>query len=123
MSFYGDMATTANELLSEFGQAVTIRRQTSGGYDPETGTTSVTTTNETGNGAVFDFGMHKSGQSFTAESLILAGDKQLLLSPIGVSAPLPGHLAIIGGETWNIVSIKATAPAGLAVLFECQLRK
>jgi hypothetical protein len=123
MSFYGDLAITADELLGEFGQPVTIRRQTAGGYDPETGSASITTADELGNGAVFDFGLHQSGAEFAAGSLIVAGDKQLYLSPVGVSVPRPGDLAIIGAETWSIVSVKSTAPAGIAVLFECQLRK
>lgn len=123
MSFYGDLAVTADELLGEFGQPVTIRRQTAGGYDPDTGGASITTSDESGKGAVFDFGLHQSGSAFTAGSMIQSGDKQLLLSPVGMTAPAPGDLAVIGGETWSIVSVKSTAPAGIAVLFECQLRK
>lgn len=124
MSFdYTSLATVADELLAEFGQAVTITRNTPGAYDPNTGTVAITTATQSGTGAVFDFGLHQSGQSFTAGSLIVAGDKQLILSPTGVSEPRPGDLAIIGGATWNIVSVKTTAPAGTAMLYECQLRK
>ncbi len=122
MSFYGDMAETVNDLLSELGQAVTMRRQTAGEYDPETGSAAITTTDEAGYGAVFDFGGRASAY-FSGETMILAGDKQLLLSPVGISAPLPGHLAIVGNETWNIVSVKTTAPAGEAVMYECLIRK
>lgn len=123
MSFYGDLAITADELLGEFGQGITLRRQNVGGYDPEAGGETVTTTDESGQGAVFDFGLHQSGASFAAGSMIVAGDKQLYLSPVGISAPRAGDLAIIGGEAWSIVSVKSTAPAGVPVLYEAQLRK
>lgn len=120
---YSALATVADELLIEFGRAVTIRRQTAGAYDPATGSATVTTADESGHGAIFDFGLHQAGTQFAAGSMILSGDKQLLLSPTGVTEPKPGHLAIVGADTWNIVSVKTTAPAGTAVLYECQLRK
>ena len=35
-----------------------------------------------------------------------------------------GHdLAIAGGVTWRITQVKAIAPAGVAVLYDCNLRK
>lgn len=120
---YSDLAVVADQLLAEFGRSVTIRAQAAGTYDPESGSATLTTSDQAGNGAVFDFGLHQSGMAFTAGSMILSGDKQLLLSPVGITAPAPGDLAIIGSETWNIVSVKTTAPAGTAVLYECQLRK
>lgn len=123
MTLYADLAAVADDLLAEFGQPVTIRRQTPGSYDPDTGSATVTTADESGYGAVFDFGLHQSGLSFSAGNMILAGDKQMLLSPVGITVPAPGHLAIIGSETWAIVSVKTTAPAGVAVLYECLLRK
>lgn len=118
MSFYGDLANTADELLKEFGQPVTIRTQTPGEYDPATGTSAITTVDTVGNGCVFDYGANAIDGT-----MIVAGDKQLLLSPVGMSEPGIDDLAIIGGIQWRIVSVKALSPAGVAVLFECQLRK
>lgn len=118
MSFYGDLALTADDLLKEFGQPVTIRTQTPGEYDPETGTSAITTVDTVGNGCVFDYGTNAIDGT-----MIVQGDKQLLLSPVGMATPANGSIAIIGDDQWNIVSVKTTAPAGVAVLFECQLRK
>ena len=118
MSFYGDLALTADSLLLEFGQAVTIRTQTPGEYDPATGTAAITVVDTVGNGCVFDY-----GSNAIDGTMIVAGDKQLLLSPVGMSEPGVDDLAIVGGISWRIVSVKTTAPAGVAVLFECQLRK
>jgi hypothetical protein len=81
-------------------------------------------------GAVFDFGLHQSGSAFTAGSLIEAGDKQLFLSPDGVPVAIgPGWRVITFpdipemSETYSVVSVKTTAPAGIPVLYEGQLRK
>ena len=123
MSLYSELAETANSLLSEFGQVVTLRSQTAGDYDPDTGAAAIVAADQSGVGCVFDFGMHASGASFTAGSMILAGDKQLLLSPAGIAAPEPGSQVIIGADTWTVVSVKTTAPAGVAVIYECQLRR
>jgi hypothetical protein len=128
MTFYSDLAADADELLTEFGQSVTLTHIVPGAYDPTTGTVTNTTTTQAGTGAVFDFGLHQSGTSFTAGSMIVAGDKQMLLSPLKtdgtqITAPVTGDLATIGADVWTIASIKSTAPAGVAVLYECQLRK
>jgi hypothetical protein len=123
MSLYTDLAADADELLTEFGQSITLTHIAPGAYDPTTGSVTNTTTTQTGIGVVFDFGLHQSGTAFTAGSMIVAGDKQLLLSAVGIAAPVPGDLATIGADVWTIASIKSTAPAGVAVLYECQLRK
>ena len=124
MSFdYLETASDVDELLIEFGQPVTIRTVTTGAYDPATGSVSSSSADVIGNGAVFDFVLHLSGTSFVAGTLIASGDKQLLLSPVGITPPQPGSLVIIGGVTWKIEAVKVTGPAGIAVLYELLLRK
>lgn len=118
MSFYGDLALTADDLLAEFGQSITIRTNTPGSYDTDTGTTALTTVDTVGNGCVFDYGTNAIDGT-----LIVLGDKQLLLSPVGMSEPGIDDLAIVGGVTWRITKVKSIAPAGVAVLFDCNLRK
>ena len=118
MSFYGDLAITADDLLAEFGQPITIRTNTPGNYDPDTGTTTLTTADVVGNGCVFDYGTQAIDGT-----LIVQGDKRLYLSPVGMSEPGIDDLAIAGGVTWRITLVKAIAPAGVAVLYDCNLRK
>ncbi len=115
---YDELAEIADELLKEFGQEVVIRRVMAGEYNPETGSATLTTVDQAGVGAVFDY-----GDRLIDGSMILSGDKQLFLSPVGIGAPTPEHKAIVGQDTYNIVRVKTTAPAGTAVLYECQLRK
>ena len=122
MDFYTRMQQTANKLLQGKGQAVTITRQVSGTYDPATGAAIVTTTTQTGTGAIFDY----SDRNIDGE-LILSGDKQLLLSVVTaggyLTAPLVNDTVTdAGGVVRTITRVKALSPAGTTVLFDCNLR-
>lgn len=118
MTMYSDLASVANELLAEFGQSVTIRHRTSGAYDPATGSATVTTTDEAGNAAVFDYDTkHIDG------TMIVRGDKYALLSPVGITAPDTDDRLIVGGVEYSVVSVKTEAPAGTAVLHTVQIRR
>lgn len=120
---YARPAATAERLLTRFGQVVTVKRVTPGGYDPATGEATPVETSQVGTGALFDFGLHQSGTAFAPDSMILVGDKKLLLSPVGVSQPAPGDRVAVGADLFSVVNVKITAPAGVVVMYECQLRK
>ena len=118
MSLYSELATVADELLTEFGQAVTIRHRTAGAYDPATGAVAVTTTDETGRGVLRDYKTrHIDG------TMILRGDKYVLLSPVGITAPDTDDRIVIGGVDYAVVSIETEAPAGTALLHTVQIRR
>lgn len=122
MSFdYDKSAATALRLLQKFGQAVTLRKQTAGAYDPATGAATVTTSDYSATGVFLDYKLQNSGQALE-NSMVQVGDKKLLLSPDVTSAPDVDDL-IIGQGTWRIVNIKAVNPSGTPVLYELQLRK
>lgn len=125
MSFnYANTAATSLKLLTRFGRTVTLRRQVAGAYDPATGSATVTTTDYTGKGAIFDFDERRLGTVFAPGSTIQMGDKYLLLAPDGITvAPAPGDFLIFGSDTWNIVNKKSVEPAGIVVLYELHLRK
>jgi len=66
-TFYNEMAVMALDMITEFGQPVTIRATTVGEYDPETGTAPPDTiTEQTAQGILLDF----TGQEFQNNSLI-----------------------------------------------------
>lgn len=119
MTFYSDMATTADELITEFGQTVTLKVSAGTAYDPETGASVVTYTDQPGHGCVVDF-----DKKLIDGTKVRIGDKLVLLSPLGVSEPKDGDQLVIGAETWQLVPpVTVTAPAGVAVLYEIQVRK
>jgi len=117
MSFYVDMAATAKELLTEFGQSVTLTRQTVGAYDPATGAAAVTTSAQTATGALFDY---KNSQ--IDGTLIVAGDRRLILSAVGITAPQVDDTITANGRTYTIKAVSETNPAGTAVIFTCNVR-
>jgi hypothetical protein len=117
MSFYQDMQSTAAELLTEFGQAVTLSRQTAGAYNPATGAAAVTVTTQTGTGAIFDYGSRDIDGT-----LIKQGDKKLLLAALGITAPQVDDTVTVNGVVYTIVLIKALNPAATAVMYICTIR-
>ena len=121
MAFYDEMAVMALEMITEFGQPVTIRAITAGEYDPETGTAPPDTTKEqTAQGILLDF----TGQEFQNNSLIKQGDKKLKIAAQGL-AWMPGLLdkVVAQGRTWSIVPpLKEVNPAGTPILYELQVR-
>lgn len=114
---YDALALTADDLLAEFGQPMTIRH-TESTYDPATGESAQVTTDTVTVGAKFPYGDRQIDGT-----LILSNDEQLYVSPVGVGSIVPGDRVIIGAETYSIVRVKTTAPAGVSVIHECQVRK
>ncbi|MGC5702968.1 hypothetical protein J4P02_22435 [Pseudomonas sp. NFXW11] len=121
MAFYEEMAIMALEMITEFGQAVTIRKIKPGEYDPETGFAGPDTiTEQTTQGILLDF----TGLEFQNNSLIKQGDKKLKVAAQGLEwAPDLLNKVIIQGRTWSIVPpLKEINPAGTPILYELQVR-
>lgn len=123
MEFYAKMRATADKILRGKGQAITLTRQSSGTYAPSTGLATVSTSTQTGYGAVFEYVDHNIDGT-----LVKAGDKQLLLSALNstgtalTTPPIVNDTATIGGAVYTITSVKPLSPAGTTCIFECNLR-
>ena len=115
--FYDEAEAVAEELLEEFGQAVTIAHVTSGEYDIETGTVTKSSATENGFGVVGNY-----TNSSIDGTLILRGDKRLLLSADGVTEPKPQDLVGINGVTHTVINCEPLSPAGTVLIYKCQLR-
>lgn len=115
---YTEIAETADELLAEFGQAVVLSRKAAGSYNPATGAQAVTTTTQTGVGVLLD---HESRD--IDGTMIQRDDQRLLLSSDLVTTPVVDDLVAVGGTSYTIKSIKVLAPAGLVVMYDCNVRK
>jgi len=121
MAFYDEMAVMALEMITEFGQPVTIRAIAVGEYDPETGSAPPDSiTEQTAQGILLDF----TGQEFQNNSLIKQGDKKLKIAALGLEwAPDLLNKIIVQGHTWSIVPpLKEINPAGTPILYELQVR-
>ncbi|MBM1191531.1 hypothetical protein [Pseudomonas weihenstephanensis] len=121
MAFYDEMAVMALEMITEFGQSVTISKAETGEYDPETGGDSPgATIEQTAQGILRDF----TGLEFQNNSLIKQGDKKLKIAAQGLEW-LPDLLSKVSiqGRTWSIVPpLKEINPAGTPILYELQVR-
>lgn len=119
MSLYNDLSAEVMRLLSEFGQSVTITRSTPGAYDHATGLVVLTTSTQSGIGAVFEY---KSGVTLFDGNLIQQGDKKLLLGAVSLTAPIIGDIVIANGISYEIKSIKEINPANSIVMYICNIR-
>jgi len=121
MAFYDEMAVMALEMITEFGQPVTISKTEPGEYDPETGGDSPGATMEqTTQGILLDF----TGQEFQNNSLIKQGDKKLKIAAQGLEwVPELLNKVVVQGRTWSIVPpLKEINPASTPILYELQVR-
>jgi hypothetical protein len=112
---YAATAATATRLLQRFGASATLKRQTTGAYDPATGTTPVTVAEIATTAAVFAY-----DQKYIDGTLVLQGDQRAYMTP-GVM-PKQGDVLAWQGRDWQVVAVKPIAPAGTPVVYEAQLR-
>ena len=120
MSFYSEAAATAAQLLTEFGQPLSLSYVASSTYDPATSTATPQPSQKyTAYGVMFDY-----DTKFVDQTMILQGDKHVYLSTKGLSVvPKAGMILTDGaGETYTIISVKPLAPALVTVLYEMQVR-
>jgi hypothetical protein len=104
-------------MVAKFGRAVTLTRLTAGAYDPATSSSVVVETTQAGKGIVLD---HESKD--IDGTLVKAGDRKLLLSPVGITPPIVGDHATVGATKYAITSVSELNPAGTLVLVTCNLR-
>ena len=116
---YANSAATALRLLTRFGQALTVTRETPGAYDPVTGTDAAGTSQTwTPQGVKLDYSQREvDGTS------IKAGDQRVYMSAEAGLDPEAGDLVTIGSEAWRVVVSRTLAPAGVAVLLDVQVRR
>lgn len=112
---YPATAAAATRLLTKFGAAATLKRQSGTTYDPGTGTTVPTYADLATTAAVFAY-----KQGYIDGTLIRQGDQQAFCAP--AVEPVQGDRFAWHGKTFEVVSVKPVSPAGVAVLYECQIR-
>lgn len=123
--FYEEMAGVALDLISEFGQPITLRDETPGEYNTATGVVSdPVVVEQTGSGILQDFSLsERAGISNQPGTLIQQGDKKLIMAASGLTMPTLTTKAMVGGHTWTIVNIKEINPAGTPLIYELQARR
>ncbi|MDO8033583.1 hypothetical protein ACWYXK_14010 [Janthinobacterium lividum] len=119
---YAKTAVRADASLRRKGGIVVLRQVVKGEYDPDLGTAPSTTTDYEGTGVKINYETENIDGT-----LILAGDQQLLLSPLqrnGAPMPTPtaADLVLFGSVSYTVKAVETTAPVDVAVLHTLQLR-
>jgi hypothetical protein len=112
---YAAAAASALDMLNRFGAPATLKRTTAGTYDPATGTATETVIDLATTAVVLAF-----PQKYIDGTLIRQGDRRALCAP-GVE-PKAGDRFAWQGVEYTVIGATPIAPAGVAVLFEAQIR-
>lgn len=109
----------AARLIDRTGKAMTLRRVTSGGYNPATGAVAETTEDTALKGVIEDYAVER-----VDGGLIRQGDRQVTLAaePLQVE-PAPGDTMLIDGVTHMVVSVSATYSGDQPALYRLHIRR
>lgn len=117
-------AASIAQTLKAKGQTMTLTRVSAGTYDPVTGlATGATTATYTVQGITTNYNSQtRLAAQMRPDSLILAGDKMAIVDA-AVIVPVPGDKLTIASVVWQVIAVDTVAPAGVALLHKCQVRK
>lgn len=110
---------SADAMIEEAGQAVTLTRRASGSYDTATGTAAITETTQSGKGVIFDFG---AGLRKMAATSIPAVARQCYLSALNssggaLSRPEVNDTLTAGGLAYTVTEVSELSPAGTDIFY------
>lgn len=122
---YVDDRLTAADMLAEDGQTVTLSYVGGATYNPATGGTSGSAASPaTVKGAILPLNPFRKAQSNVVE-----GDQQLLLSALdtsgaAITAPqVNGSITDANAKVWTLIAVEPLSPAGTDVLYDCIVRR
>lgn len=108
MNFYSQMADTALQMLTQFGQKMII--------EDKDGSFEVT-------GTVEDFSYKDAGIGFAANSSVERNDKKISIAAKGLSRKPTTKSYLVADDTkYKIMNVKETSPAGIPIIYELQGR-
>ena len=115
---YQSLRATAQRLIDENGQDVTLTRSTGGVFDHGAGeyTTPQTVTQVATRGVVLDY-----PTGLIDGTRVLTGDRRALLIP-SVEIMDTDALTFADGTKYRIVRLERVAPAGTTLYYEAQVR-
>ena len=116
-AFSDEMAALALELLTEFGELITIQRVAEGEYDPATGSVAAgTTTSYTGRGVTEDYRKNEIDGDVVKQD-----DLRLYLNATA-NEPLVGDRVTLQSKNFQIIDANRVQVNGVTVLYDLQLR-
>jgi hypothetical protein len=116
MSFYSELADTANELLAEFGQTVVVTNYEMGVEDPLTGVVSQISTQFSTVGVLLDYDYRNFGETSKTYQAVVTMDKRLVCP--ATKTINTGDLLLVDGNVYKAYVVKLLNPAGTKVLYD-----
>jgi hypothetical protein len=116
MSLYSELADTATEMLTEFGQPCIVTNFESGVEDPNTGVVTQTSSVFTTVGVLLDYDYRNFGDSSESYLQVTKSDKRILVSAVKVINT--GDLLFIDNTGYKAYVVKVVNPAGTRVLYD-----
>ena len=116
MTIYDELALIADDLITEFGQSITIQRPASSGdaWNP-----SVTYTDYTTDCVLRPVKAYEANNE-----LIELGDVMATVEVGNLAiTPKTSDKAVVDGVTYQIVQVWDVSPAGTSVVYKLQLRR
>lgn len=117
MTIHEKATATAQRLLTKFGQSVALQSVTVGVYDPATG--AVSSAASTQNGVGVELAYRAAEIDGTN---VQRGDRKLLISSVGITAPKPEDKCTVAGVVYTVKSVEPITPGGVNIAFYLQLR-
>lgn len=119
MSFYQNIANIANSEITNKGRSITYRSFAGGVYTPSTDSFSNASTDTTIFGVFTDY-----SQNEVNDTLIMAGDKLVIVSALDFTTPPKlNDFVIDGSDYYKVLSIETVKPASIAIIYKLQVRK
>lgn len=121
MNFYSELAETANELLTEFGQKVIVTNYEMGEEDPSTGVVSQLSSQFTTVGVLLDYDYRNFGDAPAPYKAVTQSDKRLLVTATKVINT--GDHLFVDNNLYKAFVVKVVNPAGTRVLYDIWIQK
>lgn len=116
MSLYSELAATATEMLTEFGQPLTVTNFESGVEDSTTGISTQLQSTFTTVGVLLDYDYRNFGDSADSYLQTSRTDKRILVAAAKVINT--GDLLYIDNTVYKAYVVKVVNPAGVRVLYD-----
>ena len=117
MTLATSLRATASKLMAKFGGTATIRRVTTGTYNPVTGTASESTSDTTVKGVVEDVNARE------VNDLVQAGDRRLTIAAADVNAaPTTADKVVISNVVHQVIRVTTIEQDNQPITHELILR-
>ena len=117
MTLATSLRATASKLMAKFGGTATIRRVTTGTYNPVTGTASESISDTTVKGVVEDVNARE------VNDLVQAGDRRLTIAAADVNAaPTTADKVVISSVVHQVIRVTTIEQDNQPITYELILR-